>query len=211
MSYLPNFPNVPNTPGVPPVLRNLGEIQNSVEVLLSGDILGTSTFSSQRGQWGIFDQKGNLVLTPNSFKELDYRHAWRIANYPMEQGAFQSYNKVQTPFENNLTVVIGGSVQELNDFLTTLEAIADSLNLYNIVSPEYTYTNVSIEGINYRRHSVDGVTMLTIDIRVIEIRLTTFNVHSDTALPGLSAPVNGGTVQAYTASQQQALANIKIQ
>ena len=195
MAYLPNFPNVPKLLGVPPVLRNPGELINAAQILLSGDVLGIFAFFSKRGQWGVFDQSGVQVLNPTSIKGVDYQHSWRVANYPMERGAFQAYNKVQTPFNAPVTMMISGSPQEINDFLTTLEFVADSIALYNIVTPEYVYTNVSIEHIDYRRTAANGLTMLTVDIHFTQIRVTAPASYTNAASPQLSSQVNGGLVQ----------------
>ena len=43
--------------------------------------------------------KGNYALQPDSFIKFEYKEAHKIPNYPVEQGSFQSYNKVTLPYE----------------------------------------------------------------------------------------------------------------
>jgi hypothetical protein len=147
------------------------------------------------GQWGIFDQGGTLVLEPDSFLSLDYRHEWRIANYPMELGAFQSYNKVQLPYENRVMMCIGGTVSDRSEFLDTLEDIAGTTDLYNIITPDTRYLNANVEGINYRRTATQGNGLLTVEINFLEIRTTATSTFTNTASPSGALPVNVGTVQ----------------
>jgi hypothetical protein len=152
--------------------------------------------NSSAGQWGIFAAgTTNIVLTPDSFKSLNYKQGWRIANYPMEQGAFQSYNKVQTPFEVKVAFTKGGGDSERTNFLSTLATLANSFDLYDVVTPEITYSNVSIESYDYVRTAINGAKLLTVDISLLQIRLAAAANFTNTATPSGSGTVNGGIVQ----------------
>ncbi len=175
---------------------------------LTGDLLGSIGGSASKSpQWGIFDQNNELVLVSDSFKSLSFKHGWRIANYPMEQGAFQSYNKVQTPFELSAVFVKGGNNAARATFLNTIEALAESLNLYHVVTPEYTYTNVSIEDYDYQRTATNGNKLLAVDIKFIEINLAPTAAFTNTASATASAVVNGGTVQATAITTAASVTN----
>ena len=166
--------------------------------LLTGDAPSVqNAASNSTTQWGIFDQAGqNKVLTPTSFKSIGYKQGWRIANYPMEQGAFQNYNKVQTPFETSIMVTQGGKLQDRQDFLDALDTIANSLDLYNVVTPDRTYNNVSIEYYDYQRSATNGNGLLTVEIKLLEIRESPSAAFVNTAAPSGQDAVNDGTVQA---------------
>jgi hypothetical protein len=151
--------------------------------------------ANSSGQWGVFDKSNNLVLIPDSFKELSYRQAWKIANYPMEEGAFQSYNKVQTPFEVRLSMTKGGTDSDRAVFLQNTETIADTTDLFSIVTPEYTYLNVNVENINYNRTATNGAKLLTVELDLLEIRVTAQSPFSNTAQPSGAAQANYGSVQ----------------
>lgn len=155
----------------------------------------TSTAAAGVHQWGIFDQNNNLLLVPDSFKSIGFKHAWRVADYPMEQGAFQSYNKVQTPFELNVVMVKGGKVNARNTFLTTLETLAESFNLINVVTPDYTYANVTISSYDYQRSATNGVELITFDIKFEEIKVVQAETFSNAAQPSGADAVNTGIVQ----------------
>ena len=54
-------------------------------------------------QWGIFDQSGDPVITADTIVEVGYRREYRISDFPVEEGSFASYNKVQTPYDVRVT------------------------------------------------------------------------------------------------------------
>ena len=180
--------------GVPSLINGaFGQLPS----LLTGDAPSVQNAASNSAtQWGIFDQSGTQVLTPTSFKSIGYKQGWRIANYPMEQGAFQNYNKVQTPFENSIVVTQGGKLQDRQDFLDTLDTIANSFDLYNVVTPDRTYHNVSIEDYDYQRSATNGNGLLTVEIKLLEIRESPSAAFVNTAAPSGQDAVNDGTVQA---------------
>jgi len=66
------------------------------------------------GQWGIYDMSGAPVLTASSVAGMEYARDWRVSNYPQEQGAFASYNKVKTPFTAKVTFLVGGFVRRFS-------------------------------------------------------------------------------------------------
>lgn len=198
------FPNVPFAAGVPAVLRNPFSASQSPQSLLTGDSPSVSNIANTGvSQWGIFDQSNTQVIVPDSFKSLSYKHGWRIPNYPMEQGAFQSYNKVQMPYEPRVVFTKGGTVADKNTFLEELETIADSIDLYSVVTPEYTYTNVSVEHIDYQRTATNGASLLTVEISLQEIRITTPGAFSNTAAPSGADVTNDGTVQTGSPNSAQ--------
>jgi len=163
----------------------------------------TSVAMSGVGQWGLFDQDNSQVLVPDSFKSLSYKQDWRIANYPMEQGAFQTYNKVQTPFEVGVVFVKGGSDGDRTGFLNDLDTVANSIDLYNVVTPEYTYLNVSIQHYDYQRTATNGLKLITFDISLLEIRVAPSSSFTNTASASGTDTVNGGIVQPVAATPTQ--------
>jgi hypothetical protein len=148
-------------------------------------------------QWGLFNSSGSVLeLEPDSFVSLNYKNGWRIANYPMEKGAFQSYNKVSTPFDMTMVCTKGGSDAARGDFLDRINELAYSIDLFTLVTPEINYENVSIADIDYQRTAIKGVKLLTVDIKLVEIRIVADAQFTNTASASGADNVNGGTVQA---------------
>jgi hypothetical protein len=211
-----NFPNVPNVPGVPPLIRNpLAALITSPALLLADTIsLLTDSFNQQ---WGIF--KGGLpIVVADNVIAVDYRQDWILADYPIEEGGFETYDKVQTPFDFRVRFSSGGSEANRQALLDSISAIADTLDLFDIVTPEVIYQNVNVRHYDYRRTAVNGVGLLTVDVYLLEIRSevsTSFTMAqssgtkslTNTQDPGSMSAVDSGIVQTGTPTQtQQSLA-----
>ena len=187
------------TPGIPPLTTPLHFVTNVLAVADAvSAILGFGT-----PQWGIFDQSNNPVIAADSVVAVDYKQGWHIADYPIEDGDFASYNKVATPFDAKVTFTQGGTESDRAAFLAAIEAAAASLALYNVVTPEKTYLNANIEHYDYRRTSRNGVGLLMVDVGLVEIRQVATTTFTQTAQPSGADQVNGGTVQAITPTPTQ--------
>lgn len=149
---------------------------------------------SQPQQWGIY-QKGAPVITADNVVSVEYKKDWNVSDYQQEQGAFASYNKVANPYTAKVQFSTGGSNQNKQDFIDSIEAIADDLKLYDVVTPERTYNNANITYNGYRRTATDGVGLLKIDVYVTEIRVTAEVGFSNTKQPAGTDASNGGTTQ----------------
>ena len=90
--------------------------------LLTSD--GASDSGDSPGpQWGIFDQSLQPVIVGDSCLLVDYRKEFRISDYPIEQGDFASYNKVETPYDFKMTFTKGGSSSDRQTFLTAVAGV----------------------------------------------------------------------------------------
>lgn len=207
---VPAFPDVPLALGVPPVPRDpLGlatAVSNLVTAppILTADDPSISNQARAAPQWGIF-LKGELVLTPDSIIGVDEAKEYRLLDYPLEDGAFQTYNKVEMPRDDHVTATKGGPLQERTDFLTTLQTIAASLDLYDVMTPEAAYMNANIERFNVER-DVKSAQLITVRIWLREIRVTATATLSSTKIPASADTVDDGGVQATAPTAPQAAA-----
>jgi len=196
------YPNVPMLPGVPQLVRSplfppspaptLGTAQQ--------DALGAG--AGQAPAWGIFDASFNAVLVPDSFLDFDQRAEYRISNFPVQAGAFASYNKVTLPQEVSVRMAFGQDLQARSNFLSTLDTLSASLDLYTINTPERGYDNCNITRYEVTRRGKDGAFFLTeIDVFFIQIIQVTAQYSSTAAntqnaqQPVSKPPVNQGGVQ----------------
>lgn len=197
------FPDVPMAPGVPPVLRDTSAVPMPAPTPLVRD---DSSVSQSGGgvRWGIFDNAGAQLLTPDSFIAAEYSRDWRLADYPLEKGAFESYNKVTRPYELRVTLTKGGTENDRSDFINAIEALGQSLTLISTVTPEHTYLQGNIAHVNYDRTAHAGASMITATLGIMEIRTTVTAAYSQTKTASAADPVNAGAVQTkpLTASQQ---------
>lgn len=220
----PPFPNVPNVAGVPQLSRSLNFPPAPLPVLGLALALGKlwqSIFAQP--QWGIYksnpggtqDAVGDdiptvrvvatrvPVVVPDSFGEFSYRNKFNMSDYPVQDGGFASYNKVNNPFEITLRLYKGGTKEERKKFLDSLDAIAGTLTLYDIITPEKTYLNVNVMEIEIARRGPRGAFFLSeVDVIFREIRQVTAS-YTTTSTLTLQAqnvdalpPINTGSIQA---------------
>lgn len=169
---MPLFPIVPNVPGVPPVYRSVANIINTGTVLFQ-DVLTAISFFTQQQSWGIY-LDGIPVITADTVADnvvsQDFKQSYTVANYPVEPGSFETYDKVTMPFEVRMRFSVGGSDLDRQSLLDTIDAIAGDLNLYDFVSPEATYSSVNITHYDYSRKGQAGAGLLVIDVWGVQVR-----------------------------------------
>lgn len=168
------------------------------------------------------------VITPDSVLSLEYKGEQRIGNFPIEARGFSSFNKVALPFDLRMVMACGGqnylqsALQTVTqtvdsyvnsilgtaygqpmtreDFLTQLETMLQALDLYDVVTPDMTYSSVNLVHYNYSKKNNDGAVMIVAELWFQQIRQTvsaTFS-SSSTAVtsnsPSAASQVNNGTV-----------------
>lgn len=202
---MPELVNVPDVDGVPAVLFAPGA--GTGIVLAAADAVGLP-FLGTAPQWGIF-LNGQPVVTADTTLAFDYKKDYSIADYPLEKGAFESYNKVEIPFDVRFIYTAGGSEANRADLLTSLEEIEGDLNLYEAVTPEKVYPNVNVIHVDYHRTSQNGVGLLVVSVFCQEIRQTTsagtpssMGAIGETASASGADQINSGAVQATDVGTQ---------
>jgi len=194
-----NFPDVPNVPGVPPLLRDPLADPATVVQLLTGDVVGLIS-SLNAPQWGLF-QNGDPVVTSDSVVTMEYKQDWAVADFPIEQGSFASYDKVDLPYDVKFRFACGGSISDRQTFLDSIAAIAGTLDVYDGVTPEEVYPNLNVTHYDYSR-SNSNVGLLIVDVWCIQIRDDVTQSFSNTQAPSGADPVSNGTVQPTPATPQ---------
>ncbi len=200
------FPNVPNLPGVPPVFRDLS---NS---LTGQDIFGAEEQLTQDGDivvlgsnrtWGVYKDSGEKALDVDSVIAVEPSQEYRISDYPVEAGGFQSYNKVTVPGETRLTVTKGGSASVRQAFLNTLSELAKSIEVVSVLTPDENYLDRNLTRFDYRRTADSGSALLIVDLLLIEVRQTAESEYTNSKLPSGADVVNDGPVRPVTPNASQ--------
>lgn len=189
--------DVPNAPGVPAIAGSTA----AQDTLATKD--GISPTAPGAGpQWGVF-KDGKPVVVAEGVNAFDFKRDWNVSDFQQERGAFATYNKVQTPFDVRVKFQSGGTLETRQKLLTSLHAAADSLELYDIPTPEYVYQSVNVDHIDYRRSLDGGLGILAVELWGVEVRLTGEAEFSSTKAPSGSKTQSGGDVQTSDPSQQQ--------
>jgi len=202
---VPAFPNVPVALGVPSLARSIFFPPTPTPPPVFGDSLSASQ-SSSSPSWAILDASNNPAITADVFVSFEFSGEYRISNFPLEPDAFESYDKVQQPFQCRVVLSQGGTNQDRAQFLTDLETLRASFDFYTIFTPEASYENVNVEHVDYSRKSSHGVTLLTADIWFVQIRVQATQQFSSTAAPDGASPTSGGPVQAQPPTSAQTAA-----
>lgn len=191
---IPKFPDVPNVPGVPPVLRNaLAPVQNELSILTGGLIPAAEIAPPQ---WGIFTAEGDPWILGDSCVALDLGQDWALADFPVEGGSFETYNKVVRPGMIKVSLVKSGKPGDRADFLRLAKEFCESRELATVVTPEIVYENMNGVHYDYRRDGKSGFQLIQVDIWVQEARIRTATTFTKTQAASGADPVSGGTVQA---------------
>jgi hypothetical protein len=69
--------------------------------------------------------------------------------------------------------------------------------------PEKVFTNVNVEHYDFRRTSVNGATVLIVDMWFLQVRTDVQETFSNTIDPASADPVSSGTVQPTTPTTAQ--------
>lgn len=188
--------NVPNLPGVPPVFRSAAS--SALTSLLTTDAYSLLTGIFGAPQWGLYFF-GIPVVVADTVTRLGLEKSWQISDYPVENGGFQSYNKVYVPFRNTFRFVAGENSSNRQALLASIEAISGNLLQYDVVTPDAVYSGVNVTGFGYDRSADRGVGLLEVDVHVEEVRDNALAAFSNTLDPANAAQVGSGTVQPVTA------------
>lgn len=187
---------MPNIPGLvaPTTLANVG-------LSLGGAALINAVFGKK---WGVYNEFGIPIVLADSFISMSYDAAASISKYPVEQGSFASYNKVNTPSMATVTLAKGGnSVEERQVFFTQLEALLKSTISFYIITPEYVFMKYQLIGINKTRTAQNGATMLTVNLDLEEV----LEAKVDYDLEEVKQPSDSNTVDggAKTSTQRTSI------
>lgn len=180
-----NSIGIPNIPKLP---RNVG----GALIKFGGAALINAVFGNY---WGIFGQNGIPLLLSDNVTSVKHQNTSKVSNAPVERGSFASYNKVGDPFTVTVQMTKGsGGVFMRGAFLALLDALANSTDLFLVITPEAVYPNMAITGYDYAREASDGARLLKVNIHLAEVRQVTVK-YTKTKSEGAQAQQDGGKVQ----------------
>jgi hypothetical protein len=201
---VPKYPDVPPSPGVPAIFRDPTEIVFNIR-LLEADV-ATILRAFEGPQWGIFTADGSPVAIPDSVLTVDFRREWRISDYPVEKGGFETYDKVSTPYDARVRLSCDGNATPRSLFLSQIDAAAQSLDLFIVATPDAIYPSVNIIHYDYRRARDGGVGIIQVDVWLEEVRTTVQTQFTNTRSATSQQDINSGQVQPGTPTAAQSAA-----
>lgn len=185
---------MPDVPGfiAPEVLTNVG-------LSLGGAALINGVFGKV---WGIVNEFGIPIVLADTVLGMNYDAGSSISKYPVEQGSFASFNKVNNPSMATVQMAKGsGGVLERGLFLAQLEGLLKSTLSFHIITPEYVYLNYQIVGINHARTAQDGATMITVNLDLEEVLEAKVDYSvEEVKNPSDSKTIDGGAKESKSVS-----------
>lgn len=190
--------DVPIAPGVPALIRSGPAPVNPELLPASAQIQDTQRTGKN---WGIFFN-GQQIVTPDTFASIDYRQGWALADYPLENGAFETYNKVELPFDVRVRLASGGTIDNRQNLLRQIQNIAGDQRFYDVVTPEVIYQQCNIQHFDYRRTATNGVGLILIEVWLLEIRVLPQR-GANVRFPSASPLSSLGSINTSTATSLQ--------
>jgi hypothetical protein len=179
-------------PGVPNLLDPAITFLNVANVLAGDTFIGYGP--GEPPLWGIYEGATPVVIA-DTVTDFGYQQDWTVADYPVERGGFESYDKVNSPFRIRIQFVAGGSEANRQALLDSIAAIGDPLTLYTAVTPTAVYPSLNVEHYDYRRTSRNGLGLLIVDVHFLEIREDGVNNFQNVASPSAFQPALVGNIQ----------------
>lgn len=180
--------DVPNLPGVPALT---GYAANDVALLLE-DAVSEIVGGLGEPQWGIY-LDGFPVLTYDNQAAFSYSQDWKISTYPVEEGSFTTYDKVQQPSEIRCRFSAGASVLNRQAMLQSIDAVMNTTDLYDVVTPEVTYLGYNFAHRDYDREAA-SVGLIVVDVWLVEVLQTATEQFQSTQSPAYAGQVGLGNV-----------------
>lgn len=146
-------------------------------------------------QWGLYDQGGLPAIIADNVQSLEVALEAQISDFPVENGGFASYNKVIRPFDVRIAMTKGGSVEDRQAFVQQVQDAWQSLELFNVVTPEVVYLDVNVVGVRRLVESDRGVGLMMLDVSLRKVRQTGRLAFTSTAQPASAGVSNNGAVQ----------------
>lgn len=119
--------------------------------------------------WGVFDLQGNEVFDVDSVVDLNFTNRSKVSTFPVEDGAFASFNKVSDPYAVKLRLAVGGAAR-IEIFMTALAQEIAQANLYNVVTPRNTYLNMTLECYDFSQAAENGMNLLVAELTFQQVR-----------------------------------------
>ena len=156
--------------------------------------------------WTLLDVKGQTAVTFTSFIDIDLRAEGQALTYPVENGGFASYNKVESPLDIRLTLGLQGTEA---DFASALERIGkykrDAVVLA-VVTPAAMYRSMTLEAFSYKRAKGNGAGLLATELTLVEVRQVASRATT-TAITQPKNPTSAGKVDTGKTQPMNSLAS----
>lgn len=152
--------------------------------------------------WTITDENGSNIIAFTSFLDIDVRNDGQALSYPIEEGGFVNYNKVQSPLDIRVTLATQGTDIDFDAVITSLDRYQMDPEKVFVTTPDTYYGPMTVEGYSYRRKRESGAYLLIVELYLLEVREVQTQVGTTVISrpknPTSASKVNTGKTQTKT-------------
>ncbi|MDL2315517.1 hypothetical protein LJC59_00340 [Desulfovibrio sp. OttesenSCG-928-A18] len=164
---------------------------------------------SQQQEWTLLDEGGGTAVVFTSFIGMDLRSDGNALTYPVEQGSFADYNKVDSPQEIKVTLGLQGAEADFEAALAKLDEYQKEAVKLAVATPARHYDSMTLEGYAYSRSQERNAGMLAVELTLVEVRevetQVTTTVVTKPKNPTSASKENTGKAQPEAAEKRQSL------
>ena len=125
-------------------------------------------------QFSLVDAETSLsAFDFDSLIQFEVKAEGYVVSAPIEQGSFASYNKVDSPNYIEVQLAKQGTDDVLQAALKTLDELQTTASKVNFVTPVAEYQGYTLESYDFSMNSRDGLGVLYLTLRLVEIREVT--------------------------------------
>ena len=171
-----------------------------------------SPIPNPAGEWSLLDESGGTAVQFTSFIDIAYNSDGQVLSYPVEEGSFANYNKVESPLSINVSLAAQGTESDFEYIMARLDEYKRKAVKLSVSTPARLYESMTLKSCVYERGADAGAGMLIVKLSLVEVR----EVGAQ-ALPSLiSRPKNptsasgvksGKTQTTYPGAEVEAIIN----
>ena len=121
-------------------------------------------------EWTILDEQGQTAITLDSFLDIDARNEGQALSYPVEEGSFANYNKVQNPADIRVNLAKQGTDADFEAVLAKLAEYQKEAVKLSVVTPADVFESMTLESYSYKRTREAGAGLLAVELHFVEVR-----------------------------------------
>lgn len=127
-------------------------------------------------QWGVYTKEGKNLFPLAKITGMSLNATASVAQAPLEDGGFASYNKVLSPQKWRINAIFLrdslGAAGDQNKVIQKIEGLRSESDLLILRMPGYKSTYVTLEGYEFDRTSQSGCDLLIVKLSFQEVRIT---------------------------------------
>ncbi|MNO44421.1 hypothetical protein D3C76_346640 [compost metagenome] len=190
-------------PGIPNLLRNAPK---AIGITLLGNIASNLwNFLFPGPTWGVFNVGTTTpAIEVSSVVTQDLSAESQVSDYIIQSGSFTSYNKVRLPNIVAITLTKDGNEISRQEMLQWLDINYAATTVFDILSPEFRYPNMTLVAYRLSRSARSGAAMIYADCLFQEVRERPVAFSSTTIADPGNQPTSP-TVRVYPAPPDKPL------